>query len=654
MDTIPITKQIQEFQDVNNKIEYNDNSTNNMITLNIKSNTNAHKKGAENNPNFVKKNQESHEYTNINQNKADLTNQSGEDILVILENKEKDDNNNNNNNDNDLMEYQIREKDLKENLIENELVKEGLENMETDRPLGHDNGIEAENKDKDITEKLEVQPTEDTEPPVKTCKLTMLVINLSIGFYYFGYEVGVFNPVQENIAFDLGWTPEDKKINLSLISSLLTIGIIFGSFATGKISNAIGRKWCYIILDAISLVGIAIKMIANTYSMMIGRLICGIGVGGFITLVPLVVNEYTPIKYQGIASACYNITFNIGLIMAFALGTNTQPVDKLDLVWWRIMYAIPSIFLILNMVLLLAVYKIDSPPYLLSINEREQCIEAYKEMYENEEDIMKMLAVLEDEIKKKESQEQVTFKDLFCTDNYKRQLFMGIWLALGMQITALNVFNNYSTLIFLRSLSQEDATFFTTMLSVANFIGAISSIFIYGRVGNKKVLIASFVTIFICLFVFSLCEANGYPDPEKYFVILEYYVLGAGIYVIFKCLPELLTDIGQSFCLFLYGILSFTIVFTFPSMMESSLNLQWSIMLYAGLNLVWLIVIIIFYKETNGLTLTQVNELYSTWLGTSEPKLEGKIIMELEPVQPIATLETASSPVRQRREIIIE
>ena len=99
MDTETNTIQKQEFQDANNnynKIEYNDNSAHNMINLNIQI-TNVHIKGKESqNPNFIYKNikyNQENQDSQDNQNKADLTNQSGEDILVILENKQKDNNN---------------------------------------------------------------------------------------------------------------------------------------------------------------------------------------------------------------------------------------------------------------------------------------------------------------------------------------------------------------------------------------------------------------------------------------------------------------------------------------------------------------------------------------------------------------------------------
>ena len=229
--------------------------------------------------------------------------------------------------------------------------------------------------------------------------MIFLLIILSLGYFFFSYELSVFNPVQQNISFDLNWTPEEKTIFISVIAAMVPAGNLVGAFIMGKVTSTIGRRKSYIIYDIIAIVGISIQMIANTYSMIVGRFIAGMGNGGFMVIVPLYIKEYTPIKYKGIGSSLFNIMFHLGLVTSFSLGMNISPIDKADFVWWRVMFVTPSSVLIINLICLLTVFNKDTPVYLFSIDDKEGCIESLKEIYENADDVNIIVDKLEEKKK---------------------------------------------------------------------------------------------------------------------------------------------------------------------------------------------------------------------------------------------------------------
>ena len=78
----------------------------------------------------------------------------------------------------------------------------------------------------------------------------------------------------------------------------------------GKLSNVIGRRKAYIIYDVLTLVGISIQMIANTYSLIIGRLIAGMGNGGFMVIVPLYIKSTLQLNIKELGHqrliSCFN------------------------------------------------------------------------------------------------------------------------------------------------------------------------------------------------------------------------------------------------------------------------------------------------------------------------------------------------------------
>jgi len=334
-----------------------------------------------------------------------------------------------------------------------------INNQETNRPIltntevnggvnegangnEHCDSNNSNTKDnKENVEKQEDATPDNPEYKLRMCNLFFLMVNISIGYFMIGYEVGVFNQIQENVNTDLGWDAEEKKLYLAIISVMVPVGAVFGSVIMGKSAHNIGRKNAYIIWDCIIIVGIAITMIANTYSMIIGRLICGFGVGGFVVLVPMLMKEFVPDKYEGYGAAMYAICFNIGLLTSFALGINIPDITKPDFVWWRIMYAFPSILILTNIILLLTKYTQETPIYLLTIDNREACIESYKQIYEEEEDILKVIVDLEHHLKKKKEAEEITY-GILCGPRFSKQLFIGFILNIAYMSPATNIFNS--------------------------------------------------------------------------------------------------------------------------------------------------------------------------------------------------------------------
>jgi len=493
-------------------------------------------------------------------------------------------------------------------------------NLDSDRAIAtdleHDVGVKVEVKvDEEATKETAVVD-EDAVPDAKIrwCRLFFQMLNICVGYYLFGYEIGVFNSIQGNIGHDLKWAEADKKTNITLISVMISIGAIFGAAAMGKITAAIGRKWAYIIFDIIMLVGIALTFILDTAAMIVGRFVCGFGVGGFVSLVPMFIHEITPDKYIGYGNALYNVVFNMGLLSAFGLGNNASPADQDDLVWWRIMYFFPSIFIILNMVLLLTVFKNDTPKHCLLEGDHEGCLDAMKDVYCNEEEIKKVVESLENHLhKKKQEAEEYTYKVL-CSSRFAKQLLLGIVLMIGIQCTAINVFNYYSTSIFLKTMNLKDATLFTTMLGVGKFSGSIISIFIFGKFSKKKTLLAGMGILCGILFVVSILAYKDVTDPIKYLLILFYLSYGSTIFTAFEVGPEILPDIGLGILGFVHWVANVVVVLTLPYMLSSSLDFQWTVMIYSLLLGLIMLYVGLFYKETHGKTLNEVEEVYQTWL----------------------------------------
>ncbi len=459
---------------------------------------------------------------------------------------------------------------------------------------------------------IEVLAEHSSEDRVRLCNMVGLTLVYAIGFFCFGYGMGAFNSIQGNLGFDLKWKEEEKNVYRSVISGMIPTGAVIGSTLQGVIAKKIGRRWTFIIADLLSILSIAINMVANTYVIIIARLICGIGVGVYALLVPEVIHEYIPKRYQGICSAVYNVVFNCGLITTFSLGTNIQPKDKEDLVWWRIVFAIPIVLILFNMIMLLTKYNLDTPLYYMKQKNKEKCMEAFREVYLDEENITLATNKIEKDIEKQEKEGELTYSVLF-SKRYSKQLFVGIVFNLGIQFTGVLGLNFYSSFLFKKSSSDKTAVLFTALLAVSKFAGSIVSLFVFGKLKNKTVLLTGFSVTFSCLLSVSILQYFGITEPQKYLFMLFYFTIGGALFIVFKVNAELLPIRGVGMLGLFHWVSGIGVTYAFPFMIDSALNVQWTFIVFAGLTLVNLILTAVFYKETHGLTLREVEELYSTW-----------------------------------------
>merc|ERR1712054_245179 len=152
---------------------------------------------------------------------------------------------------------------------------------------------------------------ERIEAPV-TWKAYLMCAFASFGGIFFGYDSGYINGV--NGATALGYN------NLTLITSILSVGTFFGAVIAGDVAEWIGRKWTVILGCVIYMVGVVVQMITSPEHalgpIVAGRLIAGLGVGFESAIVILYMSEICPKKVRGALVAGYQFCITIGLLLA--------------------------------------------------------------------------------------------------------------------------------------------------------------------------------------------------------------------------------------------------------------------------------------------------------------------------------------------------
>ena len=131
-----------------------------------------------------------------------------------------------------------------------------------------------------------------------------------------GYDVIVMPLSAPQVADQ--WQVGDVFLGYLLSASLL--GMAFGSFVLTPLADMFGRRTLVIGCVAISALGMLLGMVAwDQYILLNSRVLAGIGLGGMISNLGVIVNEYSNKKRLTLATGIYAAGYPIGATVGGAL-----------------------------------------------------------------------------------------------------------------------------------------------------------------------------------------------------------------------------------------------------------------------------------------------------------------------------------------------
>nr|AAG00995.1 putative glucose translocator [Mesembryanthemum crystallinum] len=338
-----------------------------------------------------------------------------------------------------------------------------------------------------------------------------------LGAILFGYHLGVVNGALEYLSPDLGIA--GNTVLQGWVVSILLAGATVGSFTGGSLADKFGRTRTF-QLDAIPL-AIGAYLCATAQSvqtMMIGRLLCGIGIGISSALVPLYISEISPTEIRGALGSVNQLFICIGILAALVAGL---PLAGNPL-WWRTMFgiaAIPSVLLALGMAMCP-----ESPRWLFQQGKVAEAEKASAALY-GKERVPEVMNDLKASVQGSSEPEAGWF-DLFSS-RYRKVVSVGAALFLFQQMAGINAVVYYSTSVF-RSAGIESDVAASALVGAANVFGTAIASSLMDRQGRKSLLITSFSGMAASMLLLSL--SFTWPVLAPYSGTLA--VLGTVLYVL--------------------------------------------------------------------------------------------------------------------------
>lgn len=153
-----------------------------------------------------------------------------------------------------------------------------------------------------------------------------------------GYDIGVMSGAALFIREDLKITSTQVEI---LVGSLNVVSL-FGSLASGRTSDWIGRRWTIVLAACTFLVGALLMGLAPSFPfLMAGRVVAGVGVGFSLMIAPVYVAELSPAMTRGFLSSLPEVFINIGILLGYIsnYALSGLPPD----VNWRLMLGLAAL-----------------------------------------------------------------------------------------------------------------------------------------------------------------------------------------------------------------------------------------------------------------------------------------------------------------------
>ncbi|XP_074376211.1 plastidic glucose transporter 4-like isoform X2 [Apium graveolens] len=326
-----------------------------------------------------------------------------------------------------------------------------------------------------------------------------------LGAILFGYHLGVVNGALECLSRDLG-IAENTALQ--------------GSFTGGSMADKFGRTKTF-QLDAIPLaVGTLLCATAQSVqTMIIGRLLAGIGIGISSAIVPLYISEISPTEIRGTLGSVNQISICVGILAALVAGL---PLAATPL-WWRTMFgsaAIPSVLLALGMTI-----APESPQWLYQRGKISEAELAVKRLYGKERvtEVMYNLTAGS----QGSSEPEAGWFDLFSS-RYWKVVNVGAALFLFQQLAGINAVVYFSTPVF-RSAGIASDVAASALVGASNVIGSTAASFLMDKKGRKSLLITSFAGMAASMFLLSLSFSLKVLAPYSGTLA----VVGTVLYVLF-------------------------------------------------------------------------------------------------------------------------
>ncbi|CAN1839138.1 Putative polyol transporter 1 [Linum perenne] len=453
-----------------------------------------------------------------------------------------------------------------------------------------------------------------------------------------GYDIGVMSGAVIFIKEEMRIT----DVQVELLVGTLNIYALVGSALAGRTADWIGRRFTIVVAAANFFVGAIVMGLATNYTLlMVGRFIAGIGVGYACMIAPVYTTELAPTHSRGFLASFPEVFVNVGVLLGYIsnYGFSKLPPN----LGWRFMLgvgAIPALLLAVN-----ALLMPESPRWLVMegrLADAKRVLNkisnSTQEAQDRLNDIKEAAGISRDnhndvvQVPKQAHGGEGVWKDLIIrpTRPVRHILLCALGIHFFQQAVGFDTVVLYSPRIFEKAgiTSTNKKLLATIAVGVIKTMFIVVAMFLLDRIGRRPLLLTSYAGMVISLVTLggSLTVINRDPTRSIPWAVglavvtvlsaVAFFSIGAGpIAMVYSAevFPLRLRAQGISLGMAVNRVVSGAISMSFLSLYKA-ITIGGAFFLFAGIAAVGLVFFFLFYPETQGKTLEEIEGLFGNFV----------------------------------------
>ncbi|MEB6169928.1 sugar porter family MFS transporter [Staphylococcus pseudoxylosus] len=421
----------------------------------------------------------------------------------------------------------------------------------------------------------------------------------ALGGLLYGYDMGVISGALLFIRDDI---PLNSFTEGLVVSSML-VGAIFGSGASGPMSDRLGRRRVVFIIAIIYIVGALILALAPSMPILVlGRLVIGLAVGGSTAIVPVYLSEMAPTEQRGSLSSLNQLMITIGILSSYLINYAFTPIEG-----WRWMLGlaiVPSVILLIGVA-----FMPESPRWLLEHRSEKAARDVMKLTFKDSE-IDKEIA----DMKEINSISENTW-NVLKSPWLRPTLIIGSIFALLQQIIGINAIIYYAPTIFNKAgLGNATSILGTVGIGTVNVLITIVAIMIIDKIDRKRLLVIGNIGMVASLLIMAILIWTIGIQSSAWIIVacLTLFIIFFGFTwgpVLWVMLPELFPmrarGAATGVAALVLSIGSLLVAQFFPILTEV-LSVEQVFLIFAAIGICALIFVIKYLPETRGRSLEEI------------------------------------------------
>lgn len=421
----------------------------------------------------------------------------------------------------------------------------------------------------------------------------------ALGGLLYGYDMGVISGALLFIKDDIPL----NSVTEGLVVASMLVGAIFGSGASGPLSDRLGRRRVVFVIAIVYIVGALILALAPSMPVLVmGRLVIGLAVGGSTAIVPVYLSEMAPTEQRGSLSSLNQLMITIGILSSYLINYAFTPIEG-----WRWMLGlavVPSLILLIGVA-----FMPESPRWLLEHRSEKAARDVMKLTFKDSE-IDKEIA----DMKEINSISESTW-NVLKSPWLRPTLIIGCIFALLQQIIGINAIIYYAPSIFSKAgLGDATSILGTVGIGTVNVIITIVAIMIIDKIDRKRLLVIGNIGMVASLLIMAVLIWTIGIQSSAWIIVacLTLFIIFFGFTwgpVLWVMLPELFPmrarGAATGAAALVLSIGSLLVAQFFPILTEV-LPVEQVFLIFAVIGICALIFVIKYLPETRGRSLEEI------------------------------------------------